>query len=214
MSSRPTSPSPVRPQRVFSPPPRVRSPPPLAPAPRVFSHPTSPPPSSRIVSPPPILNILPSTPVRPSSPDSDPSVSPTTEQPPSAAAPKSKSLDAIHEVLETADGSESETGQKMSSNSSSTILPPNSPQRKPQGGAAIVGQLQPLEGQRSMTVEVTSKPQAQLAPTEKDKSTTKAEAILRSVKSNDTMKPPMPSKPPKKKRSRTANIANNSIHPV
>jgi hypothetical protein len=59
-----------------------------------------------------------------------------------------------------------------------------------------------------MTVEVTSKPQAQLAPTsEKDKSVTKAEANL---KSNDTIKPPAPSKPPKKKRSRTANVANTS----
>lgn len=152
--------------------------------------------------------------MRPSSPDSDPSVSPTTEQPPVAATPKSKSLDAIDEVLETVDGSESENGQKIASNSSSTILPPNSPQRKAQGGAAVVGQLQPLEGQRSMTVEVTNKTQAQLASTEKDKSMTKAEAILKSVKSNETMKPPMPSKPPKKKRSRAANIANNSIHPV
>ena len=98
----------------------------------------------------------------------------------------------------------------MSSNSSSLILPPTSPQRKPAPGTAV-GQLQPLEGQRSMTVEVTSKPQAQLAPTEKDKSLTKAEANLKSVKSNDTIKPPMPSKPPKKKRSRAANIANTSI---
>ena len=64
-----------------------------------------------------------------------------------------------------------------------------------------------------MTVEVTNKPPAQLAPTEKDKSQTKAEANLKSVKSNDTMKPPMPSKPPKKKRSRTANVANTSTPP-
>jgi hypothetical protein len=211
-SSRPNSPSPVRPQRIFSPPPRVRSPPPLAPAPRVFSPPTSPTPPhpgplSRVVSPPPILNILPSTPDRPSSPDS--SSNPSSDQTPKP--PGSKSLDAIHEVLETGDGSESESGgQKMSSNSSSLILPPTSPQRKPAPGTAV-GQLQPLEGQRSMTVEVTSKPQAQLAPTEKDKSLTKAEANLKSVKSNDTIKPPMPPKPPKKKRSRAANIANTSI---
>ena len=215
-SSRPNSPSPVRPQRVFSPPPRVRSPPPLAPAPRVFSPTTSPTPPnptplSRVVSPPPILNILPSTPDRPSSPDSNPSSSnPSSDQPPKL--PGSKGLDAIHEVLETVgDGSESESGgQKIGSNSSSLILPPTSPQRKPAPGTAV-GQLQPLEGQRSMTVEVTSKPQAQLASTEKDKSQTKAEANLKSVKSNDTMKPPMPSKPPKKKRSRAANIATTSI---
>lgn len=215
-SSRPNSPSPVRPQRIFSPPPRVRSPPPLAPAPRAFSPTTSPTPPhpgvlSRIVSPPPILNILPSTPDRPSSPDSIQSSSnPSSDQTPKP--PVSKALDAIHEVLETAgDGSESESGgQKISSNSSSVILPPTSPQRKPTPGT-LVGQLQSLEGQRSMTVEVTSKPQAQLAPTEKDKSQAKAEAILKSVKSNDPIKPPLPSKPPKKKRSRAANIANTSI---
>lgn len=215
-SSRPTSPSPVRPQRVFSPPPRVRSPPPLAPAPRVFSPtmsptPLNPTPQPRVVSPPPILNILPSTPDRPSSPGSVPSSSnPSSDQP--SKLPGSKGLDAIHEVLETGgDASESESGgPKISSISSSIILPPTSPQRKPSPGTAL-GQLQPLEGQRSMTVEVTSKPQAQLAPTEKDKSQTKAEANLKSVKSNDTIKPPVPSKPPKKKRSRAANIANTSI---
>ena len=228
-SSRPTSPSPVRPspQRVFSPPPRIRSPPPFAPAPRVFSPThhntttttTSPPPlHSRVVSPPPILNILPSTPIRPSSPHTAPPVlpPPTSSADPSPKIPGSKSLDAIHEVLETGDGSESEGGQRISSNSSSLILP-TSPQRKPTGGAPVVGAIQPLEGQRSMTVEVTSKSQAQLAPTtaEKDKATIKAEALnLKSVKSNDTIKPPLPTKPPKKKRSRAANIANISNTPI
>jgi hypothetical protein len=123
--------------------------------------------------------------------------------------PGSTSLDAIDEVIETGDGSESEGGQKISSNSSSIIIPPTSPQRKPVPGTAV-GQIQPLEGQRSMTLEVTSKPQAQLAPAEKDKATIKGEANLKSVKSNDTMKPPPQAKPPKKKRSRTANIANTS----
>jgi hypothetical protein len=215
MSSRPSSPSPVRPspQRVFSPPPRIRSPPPLAPAPRIFPPQTSPPPTERIVSPPPILNILPSTPVQSSStPDSVQSAPTNLSTTPSdqvSKLPGSKSLDAIHEVLEVGDGSESESGQKISSNSSSLILPPTSPQRKPLAGNAV-GTIQPLEGQRSMTVEVTSKPQAQLAPTEKDKLTTKSEANLKSVKSNDTIKPPVQPKPPKKKRSRAANIANNS----
>jgi hypothetical protein len=61
-----------------------------------------------------------------------------------------------------------------------------------------------------MTVEVTSKPAPQLGTTEKDKEKiAKAEAILKSVKSNDTIKAPPPSKP-KKKRSRAANIANTS----
>jgi len=217
MSSRPISPSPARApstqHRDFSPPPRVRSPPPFAPIPRMLSppaaaYPTSPPlpPSSGTVSPPPppILNIQPSTPQ---------STEPTQSGPSTETTPKipvSKSLDAIHEVVETGDGSESESGQKISSNSSSLILPPTSPQRKPISGPSGVGQLPPLEGQRSMTVEVTSKPSQQLGTTEKDKDKTlKAEAILKSVKSNDTIKAPAPPKP-KKKRSRTANIANIS----
>jgi hypothetical protein len=168
--------------------------------------------NSRIVSPPPILTLQPSTPVRPTSPDSTQSAPVTQTSTPSDTTvklPGSKSLDAIHEVLETGNGSESEGGQKISSNSSSLILP-MSPQRKPSGGAAI-GPLQSLEGQRSMTVEVTSKPTPQLGPTEKEKSTAKAEAILKSVKSNDTIKAQLQPKPPKKKRSRTANIANTSI---
>jgi hypothetical protein len=63
-----------------------------------------------------------------------------------------------------------------------------------------------------MTVEVTSKPTAQLAATEKDKSTAKLEAGLKSVKSSDTMKPSTQPKPPKKKRSRATNIANTSMN--
>ena len=168
--------------------------------------------NSRIVSPPPILTLQPSTPVRPSSPESSQSAPITQTSTPSDTTvklPGSKSLDAIHEVLETGNGSESEGGQKISSNSSSLILP-MSPQRKPSGGATV-GPLQPLEGQRSMTVEVTSKPTPQLAQTEKEKATAKAEAILKSVKSNDTIKAQLQPKPPKKKRSRAANIANTSI---
>ena len=72
-----------------------------------------------------------------------------------------------------------------------------------------------------MTVEVTSKaPSGQLSapPTlagDKEKGTMKpGEVNLKSVKSNDTIKPPQPSKPPKKKRSRAANVANNSIFPL
>jgi len=235
-SSRPTSPPPARPspQRVFSPPPRVRSPPPLAPAPRVFSptrNASPPPPVSRVMSPPPTLNILPSTPVQ--------SYSSENQFPPLASSPitpvplgdppkipVSKSLDAIHEVIETGeDGSESESGglPKISSNSSSLILPPpSSPLQKPaktdgdkSGG---VDKIQPLEGNRSMTLEVTNKPSSErgLAPStvEKDKDKAKGgEAALKRVKSNDTIKAPAQTKPPKKKRSRAANIANTSTTP-
>jgi hypothetical protein len=219
-SSRPISPSPVRPppHRDFSPPPRVRSPPPFAPVPRVLSPPTystSPPPLAGYVSPPPppILNIQPSTPQSVESTHSAPSPPTTTSTETTAKIPASKSLDAIHEVVETGEGSESDAGHKISSNSSSVILPPTSPQRKPTTGPTV-GQLQPLEGQRSMTVEVTSKPPPQLATTDKDKEKiSKAEAILKSVKSNDTIKPPTQPKP-KKKRSRATNIANTSIPPL
>ena len=71
-----------------------------------------------------------------------------------------------------------------------------------------------------MTVEVTSKPQSgQLSGSpalagDKERGTVKpGEVNLKPVKSNDTIKPPQPSKPPKKKRSRAANVANTSICP-
>ena len=99
------------------------------------------------------------------------------------------------------------------------ILPPSSPQTRPakpvaeldKGGGGI-DKIQPLEGNRSMTLEVTNKPSERgiVTVSEKDKDKTKAgEAALKSVKSNDTIKPPVQPKP-KKKRSRAANIANTS----
>src|ERR1700721_896445 len=173
--SRTTSPPPVTTTRRDFSPPRIRSPPPFAPIPRIFSPNlmTSPPPTnipsnnlggyiSPHPLPPPVLQLQPSTPV-------------SNDQ--TSTGPTTKSLDAIHEV-------------SLEQDHQDLPLPKpavhSSPQRKP-----INGTSQPIEGQRSMTLEVTSKPATN---PEKEKNTitstssSKSEQILKSVKSNDTIR--------------------------
>jgi hypothetical protein len=204
MPSRSSSAAPARPlpKRTLSTPSRSRSPPTPVPLLRSLSY--SPPPSPTLepvpIASPPLLNLVPATPVSTSSSDSR-QLPKDNSSPLSSDSTKlttSTSLDAIHEVIESLSGSDSESARKESSQSSSLIVRPPSPQRKSLA----------IERQRSMTVEVTGTQQVQLSSSDKS-IVSKTDVTLKKVKSADTMKPAAQTKLPKKKRSRTVN-PNNS----